>query len=540
VARDPFGLVGTTIDRRYRIRSVVGEGGFGVVYRAKHLAFGHDVAVKCLKIPSHFDDAAREVFLERFREEGRTLSKLAEHEGIVRVFDFGFVEARGEEVPYLALEWLEGEPLEAILRRRRAAKEGGLDLGLAFLVFEAAVKAVAFAHAEKIAHRDIKPANLFVVAGEELSVKILDFGIAKAVQDGDSSVHARSSTTSGFSAFSPLYGAPEQFSSKRWGSTGPWTDVHALGLVFVELVSGRMPYPGDDIGDLFLAATNPERPTPRSFGMEIPAELERVVEKAIALVPKDRYEDAGALLAAVYEIESAVPAPAGDLEIVPAPAPASLAFADTEINETPRGDAAPPLLRSTTAPLAGARRASGRSGVALIAGVAALLFAGGAGGYLWSRSSAAAKSEAGAGPTAAATLAPAPSVEEQRQVVVANKKANESKTADPPVQQAEHAPEPPAPPPQAVAPTERPVQAPAPPPRAPRPPPGNRLAGLRTKMAAGSITKSELKELAELCYRAGDSNCSSAAIARLTEREVSGREMPIQRGAQGGANRGKD
>src|SRR6187551_2141749 len=87
MATDAFGLIGATLDDRYRVDAVVGEGGFGIVYRGFHLAFKHAVAIKCLKLPAHFTREAHSVFIEKFREEGAFLSRLSEHPSIVRIYD---------------------------------------------------------------------------------------------------------------------------------------------------------------------------------------------------------------------------------------------------------------------------------------------------------------------------------------------------------------------------------------------------------------------------------------------------------------------
>ncbi len=119
MTQDPFGFIGTVIDNRHRIDELVGEGGFGMVYRGFHLNFEQPIAVKCLKVPPHFTTEARELFLKRFREEGSLLAKLSEHPSIVRVYDFGIAtNPNGIEVPYLALEWLEGQDLGQLLEDR--------------------------------------------------------------------------------------------------------------------------------------------------------------------------------------------------------------------------------------------------------------------------------------------------------------------------------------------------------------------------------------------------------------------------------------
>ena len=125
-----------------------------------------------------------------------------------------------------------------------------------------------------------------VVQGRQgLTLKVLDFGIAKAMQEGETATRVQTRTSSGFSAFSPSYGAPEQFYGKKYGATGPWTDVHALGLILTELVSGRPPLEGDDLAELQDAATSEVRPTPRGRGALVSDGFEAVVAQAVARSP---------------------------------------------------------------------------------------------------------------------------------------------------------------------------------------------------------------------------------------------------------------
>ncbi|MBI4956135.1 MAG: serine/threonine protein kinase [Myxococcales bacterium] len=314
---DLFGLLGQVLDSRYRVEAVVGEGGFGVVYRGFHLSFRKPVAIKVLKAPGHFTPAARHAFVDKFREEGQLLSQLSDAPGIVRVFDFGVVpESALGEAPYLVLEWLEGQTLEALLAARRATGAGRLSTYEAVALLAPAIDAVAYAHSRKIAHRDIKPANVFVVTTERgVAVKVLDFGIGKAMQEGESTNFDVTGTKSTFQAFSPRYGAPEQFFSRRFGPTGPWTDVHALGLVLVEMWIGRAALDGDDSAELLVSATAEHRPTPRNRGVAVPDALEAVLARALALNPRDRFADAQRLLdalrAAMAELGTPLPAAQG-------------------------------------------------------------------------------------------------------------------------------------------------------------------------------------------------------------------------------------
>ena len=230
-ADDPLMLVGQTLDGTYRIDSVVGEGGFGVVYRAFHLGFQEYVAVKCLKVPPVRSDV-REAFLAKFRDEAKLLFKLSKKTiGIVQSIAVGATNTpSGAWAPYFVLEWLDGESFEEVLEKRREQGGQGRPLVEVARWLDGPAQALALAHSHSIAHRDIKPANLFVLreakdkAGAVPAIKLLDFGIAK-VMGQDHSGSAQGLTTLGYSAFSPKYAAPEQV-DPRLGAAGPWSDVY--------------------------------------------------------------------------------------------------------------------------------------------------------------------------------------------------------------------------------------------------------------------------------------------------------------------------
>jgi TPR repeat protein len=301
-------------------------------------------------MPGHFTAAAREILIDRFKEEGRVLSKLSEHPNIVRALDFGVAEGKADPIPYLVLEWLEGETLEAMIARRRTAG-GAATPREALRVMVPVVGALAFAHRLGIAHRDIKPANIFL-AGTAAGIvpKVLDFGIAKAMQEGETCTQLATRTSSGFHAFSPPHGAPEQFRPKAFGPTGPWTDVHGAGLLLCELLTGRPVFDGDDHGDFFVASTSPERATPRSRGVFVSDALERVCARATATQPRDRFRDAtemqDALLACAAESGADAPPPAAANKTMPAePIPGAAPLTEQ------RGSAPAPEQR-TSAPFA--------------------------------------------------------------------------------------------------------------------------------------------------------------------------------------------
>jgi serine/threonine protein kinase/formylglycine-generating enzyme required for sulfatase activity len=309
--QDPFQLTGVTIDGKYRVGTVVGDGGFGVVYRGVHVGFGEPIAVKCLKLPQALDEKQREGFLEQLRDEGRLLHRLSKATpGIVQALDVGAVTTPGGAwVPYLVLEWLEGDTLGDHLGKRLASGAGPYPVEEAVRLIEPAARALAVAHAMKVAHRDVKPHNLFVSeVGGGSTLKVLDFGIAKVLTDYPTFTEALAATRAAPTAFTPRYGAPEQFNKMR-GASGPWTDVFALGLIVVELLTGKKALEGDDATQLYVASADPSlRPTPRARGAAVSDAIEAVLARALAIDPKDRYPDAGAFIDALLGAAGLAPA----------------------------------------------------------------------------------------------------------------------------------------------------------------------------------------------------------------------------------------
>jgi eukaryotic-like serine/threonine-protein kinase len=304
--QDPFGLVGTTLDGHYRCESVVGEGGFGVVYRGRHLSLDQPVAIKVLKGLDAEDQRINEIVFGKFRDEARllyTLSQSSLH--IVRSLDFGAVNApSGAWAPYMVLEWLDGRSLAEDLEERRQRGMRGRSLDEALAILGPAAEALNVAHQRHVAHRDIKPANIFLSAATGLrpqhqpgNVKLLDFGIAKIMKEGE-----EAGTRGTFASFTWLYAAPEQL-DPRVGSTGLATDVYAFALVLTELLTDRQPVDERDVISLLKAATDPtRRPTPRTRGATVPDDIEVACRRALAVDPKSRfatvYEFWGALSAA--------------------------------------------------------------------------------------------------------------------------------------------------------------------------------------------------------------------------------------------------
>ena len=294
---DPLALVGTTLAEKYAIESIAGTGGYGIVYRAMHLIWKRPVAIKVFKALAGFGQEEHQKLLDGFIEEGRLLADLSERTAaICQARDVGVLTTnRGQRVPYMVLEWLEGETLEAVLARE---KKQGMPLRsieeLVHLLGPAA-DALSIAHRQKVAHRDIKPGNIFIIGDPrgECSVKLLDFGIAKVVSDAQKEGGGFAETSGTVTSFTPAYGAPEQF-TRTHGATGPWTDVFAFALVMVEAMIGSEPLAGETFMQVAYAAADVQRrPTPRTLGVNVSDAVEAVFLRALAVKPTERYQSAG-------------------------------------------------------------------------------------------------------------------------------------------------------------------------------------------------------------------------------------------------------
>ncbi len=305
MAGDVFGIVGSLQAAVFRVERVVAEGGFGVVYRAHHEGFRAAVALKCLKIPGTFTAEQRAAFLQKFQEEGEVLFRLSTLiPSVVRPLHVGTLESQSHPfVPFIALEWLEGESLESVVARRRAAGKAPLDLARVARMMGPVARALECAHQFpgangaklSILHRDLKPENLFLAKahGQE-TLKILDFGIGKVRSAATQMVGRVSAEQAGnLAAFTPAYGAPEQWLPKRYGQTGPWTDVWGFALCVVEALTNRTPFEGDAPAVMGACIDEAERPTPLAFGVKLPDRAEAAFRKALAVNPVARYHDIG-------------------------------------------------------------------------------------------------------------------------------------------------------------------------------------------------------------------------------------------------------
>ncbi|MCB9569362.1 MAG: SUMF1/EgtB/PvdO family nonheme iron enzyme [Myxococcales bacterium] len=318
---DRFGLVGTVVADKYVVERQVGEGGFGVVYRAQHKIWDQPVAIKCFTALSNAPREYRDQLLDLFVQEGKLLSSLSSRTAaIVQARDIGTLTTpTGVWLPYMVLEWLDGVSLDRLIKRDGQPIGETRSAAEVFQLLDGAARALALAHVQNVAHRDIKPENFFVIGARLVPgavIKVLDFGIAKVMQSqAQTAMH---STGYNVSSFTPNYGAPEQF-DRTHGATGPWTDVFGMALVFVEIMRGGKPVlDGETFLQLAFASQNPDRrPTPRALGIEVSDAVEAVFARAFAVKVVDRFRTMGefwAALAGALEISEFPPMPSADAE----------------------------------------------------------------------------------------------------------------------------------------------------------------------------------------------------------------------------------
>jgi tetratricopeptide (TPR) repeat protein/tRNA A-37 threonylcarbamoyl transferase component Bud32 len=251
---------------RYELLGVLGEGAMSVVHRARDRQLGRSVAVKVLResLLSH------PLVRDRFTREAQALARL-DHPGIVRVFDSGLDGDRA----YLVMELVEGEPLSKRLTPKPADRAGLV------LVLEKVARAVQHAHEKGVIHRDLKPDNILVRGDEP---KVADFGLARLTESSPAL------TRSGAVVGTPMYMAPEQIDGGR--DVTVRTDVHALGVLLYEILTGRPPHVGDSIPEVYAKISRDEATPPRAIDPTLPWELEAVALKALEKQPERRYATA--------------------------------------------------------------------------------------------------------------------------------------------------------------------------------------------------------------------------------------------------------
>jgi tRNA A-37 threonylcarbamoyl transferase component Bud32 len=271
-------VVGDTLDK-YRITSLLGQGGMGAVYAAENTLIGKKVAVKVL----HSSFSEHEEVLQRFLQEARNAAAV-EHPGIVEIFDFGWAELRGLRAPYLVMELLRGRSLADHLK----GTDGRVELDFAVEVTLEVLSVLMSVHNKNIIHRDLKPENIFLCISRDGArrVKILDFGISKVKSDKGGGL-----TLTGTVLGTPYYMSPEQAHGVK--DLDHRVDIWAMGAILYQMLTGKVPFEGDSYNEILSKIISRQFRPPRALRPELPEWIESVTLKALAWERDERYRSSG-------------------------------------------------------------------------------------------------------------------------------------------------------------------------------------------------------------------------------------------------------
>ena len=277
---------GTLIKERYEINDKVGSGDMADVYKAKDHNLNRFVAIKILK--SEFNDDKN--FVKKFQEEAQACAGLS-HSNIVNIYDVG----NEGDIHFIVMELVEGITLKNYIERK-----GKLEIKEAVGIAVQIAKGIEVAHLNQIVHRDIKPQNIII--SKEGKVKVTDFGIAKAVN---------SNTITDEAVGSVHYLSPEQ---ARGGYSDEKSDIYSLGVTMYEMLSGRVPFNGDNTVSVALLHIQSEPIPLRELDPEIPVSVERIVQKCMQKKPERRYLSAVDL---IDDLRKSIDNPNGNFVVIP-------------------------------------------------------------------------------------------------------------------------------------------------------------------------------------------------------------------------------
>jgi predicted Ser/Thr protein kinase len=312
-------LLGTVIADRYHIVKKLGEGGMGAVYLGEHVKMGRKSAIKVMAASMTADPDA----IARFNREAANAARI-NHPNVCAIYDFG---ETADGLIFLAMEFIEGETLGTVIER-----EGTLPAARAAAILQQAAEALQAAHELGIVHRDLKPDNIMLTRGRggEL-VKVVDFGIAKAMRGEEN----QQVTKTGLVVGTPEYMSPEQLSGDVLDGR---SDIYALALVFYRMLTGTFPFPADTAQEMMIKRLTDD-PLPLNVarpGSRYPGTLQRVMDRALARMPADRYASA---------VEFARDAAAAVRGMPRAPGPPVATEATTEVMEAGTVELVPTQVR---------------------------------------------------------------------------------------------------------------------------------------------------------------------------------------------------
>ncbi len=272
---------GAVIADRFRLTRQLGKGGMGEVWLAQHTSLDIPCAVKFI----HAESASDEIVRSRFEREAKAAAQLRSN-NVVQILDYGVFE----ETPYIAMEYLDGEPLNARLRRR-----GRLDAHETFRIVGQVGRALTKAHAAGIIHRDLKPENVFLVADEEGEIaKVLDFGVAKRTEG---IAATDSATKTGALLGTPFYMSPEQAQGTK--TVDARADLWSLAVLTYRCITGQLPFRSEALGDLLIKIVTYPVPVPSEAAAGIPDGFDQWWQRAAQRDPDARFQTAKELVEAL-------------------------------------------------------------------------------------------------------------------------------------------------------------------------------------------------------------------------------------------------
>jgi serine/threonine-protein kinase len=298
LAKPDDSLVGETLSDKYRIDEFLSHGGMGTVYRGTHVLMDKTVAIKVL----HPALAADDKIVARFSREARAASRIS-HPHALNVTDFGESQ---NGVVFLVMEYLHGKTLKQVIH-----EEGPMPLARVVEIIRQVCGALDAAHSEGVVHRDLKSDNIMLIdVGGGDWAKVLDFGIAK-IQEPVGSAKDSALTSPNLIIGTPQYMSPEQCSQAS--ELDARSDIYSLGVILYELLVGHVPFTGESPTAVMMKHLQEPAPSVLDERRDVPAAVGRVVARAMAKRPEDRYQSAGELAEALsLASEEAVPVVAAD------------------------------------------------------------------------------------------------------------------------------------------------------------------------------------------------------------------------------------